>query len=255
VRVALCGLGKAGKEVAHTILENYPDIVLTAVFTRPGSNKIGKDLGNLLNRPKLGCPIRGIDETPEVFERNEVDVVIDFSNHVSSLQMMMFCHKYHVSMVACTTGYDKEELKFIKEITQENAFGLVFATNITLGVNVLMDLARSAAKQLPHFDYQVTERHHRNKTDPISATSINIAKSIKEALPEKYKKEVPVNAVRAGGYTGYHEVLIVGENERISIIHESFSRKAFAEGAIQAAYFIKSRRGLYDMLDVLNRPK
>lgn len=256
MKIALCGLGKAGKEVAATILDKYSEgITVSAIFSRSCSNKIGKDLGDFLNRPKTGCKVRSIDDTPQVFKEKAIDVVIDFSNHIISMKMMRFCQQYHVSMVACTTGYDDKEMQIIKEISQDGSFGLVLATNITLGVNVLMDLASNAAKKLPHFDYQVTERHHSLKTDPISTTSINIARSISQALPEQYKKEIPINAVRAGGYVGYHEVLMAGENERISIIHESFSRKAFAEGAIQAALFIKDHKGLYNMLDVLNADK
>jgi len=253
MRVALCGLGRAGKEVARTLLdEKNQDFSLACAFCRPGSEKANMDIGDLVHMPTAGILVKEIEEADEILATGNTDVVIDFSSHVASMQLMLSCQKYGVGLVVCTTGFDKEELAFMKELAQTKTFGLVYAPNVTLGVNVLINLAQNAARKLPEFDYQITERHHRNKVDPVSATAIKIADSVKRSLPCNDNKEVSINAVRAGGYIGYHEVLIVGENERISIIHESFSRRAFAEGAIRAAKFVKGKKGYYEMRDVLN---
>jgi 4-hydroxy-tetrahydrodipicolinate reductase len=255
MKVALCGLGRAGKEVARTLLdEKNPDLSLSCAFCRPGSNKADLDIGELVHMPPAGIPVKEIDEADEVFAAGETDVVIDFSSHVASLQLMMSCHKYGVGMVVCTTGFDREELEYMYELAQDHSFGLVYAPNVTLGINVLMNLAQNAARKVPEFDFQISERHHRAKVDPVSATAEKIAEAIQRALPEGDRRIIPINAVRAGGYIGYHEVLIVGDNEAITITHESFSRKAFAEGAIRAAKFIKGKTGFYGMRDVLNEP-
>ncbi len=253
MRIALCGLGRAGKEVARTLLdEKNPDLSLSCAFCRPGSDKAEKDIGDLVHMPTAGILVKEIEEADDIFATGNTDVVIDFSSHVASLQLMLSCHKYGIGMVVCTTGFDREEIAFMKELAQTKTFGLVYAPNVTLGVNVLINLAQNAARKLPEYDYHIAECHHRNKVDPISATAFKIEDALKKALPDGIERDIPISAIRAGGYVGYHEVLIVGDNERISIKHESFSRRAFAEGAIRAAKFVKGKKGYYEMRDVLN---
>ena len=135
MKVALCGLGRAGKEVARTLLdEKNSDLSLSCAFCRPGSNKADLDIGELVHMPPAGIPVKEIDEADEVFALGETDVVIDFSSHVASLQLMMSCHKYGVGMVVCTTGFDREELEYMYELAQDHSFGLVYAPNVTLGI-------------------------------------------------------------------------------------------------------------------------
>ena len=130
--------------------------------------------------------------------------------------------------------------------------GVVYAPNVTLGINVLMSLLKTVARALPFFDYQITEMHHSRKTDHPSGTAKRIAETLESELPDIPVSRIPINSVRAGGYIGVHEVLAVGEYEKISISHESFSRRAFAQGAMMAAEYVIGRKGWYYMEDVID---
>ena len=135
----------------------------------------------------------------------------------------------------------------------------MYAPNITLGVNVLMLLTNLTSSLLSNYDFQITEVHHKNKLDSPSGTAKKIAFEIQNGLKNKgitiSNTEIPINSVRAGGVIGRHEVMIVGEEDKIEISHESFSRKAFAQGAIKAAQFIHKKSGYYEMRDVLDLDK
>ena len=135
----------------------------------------------------------------------------------------------------------------------------MYAPNITLGVNVLMLLTNLASNILNNYDFQITEIHHKNKKDAPSGTAKKIAVEIQKGLRssgnEDKNAQVPITAVRAGGVVGKHEVMIIGEDDKIEISHESFSRRAFALGALRAVRFIKGKAGFYEMNDVLNLKK
>lgn len=252
MNVALCGLGRAGKEAAKAILD-HPDLKLAAGLCRAHSDVLGLDIGEIAQLPAMGAYAWSLDDVEDVFRTNKIDVVMDFSNPTASRALIRACHKYGVNAVICTTGFSESELAYFKGLAQDNSFGMVYAPNVTIGVNVLMSMSKVAALRLPDFDYQITEMHHRNKTDSPSATAKRIAGVLEQELNCTNENRVPINAVRAGGYIGYHEVLAVGEYERITIVHESFSRRAFAEGAIKAARFVLNRLGWYEMEDVLTR--
>lgn len=250
MRIALCGVGRAGCEVVRA-LHGRTDMHIVAALCRPDSGHAGRDLGELADIPFTGITVREISEIDEVFRELKIDVAIDFSNPTGSRLLLDACRKYGVSAVVCTTGFPDSELKWMKKIANEMSFGMVYAPNVTSGVNVLMDMARVAAQKLPDYDYEITEIHHKNKKDAPSATAKRIARALELELG---KTSVPVHAVRAGGYVGRHEILIVGEYEKVHIIHESFSRRAFAEGALRAAKFVVNKKGWYEMQDVLDAP-
>jgi 4-hydroxy-tetrahydrodipicolinate reductase len=252
MNVALCGLGRAGKEAAKAILD-HPDLKLAAGLCRGHSDSIGLDIGEIAQLPPTGAYAWSIDDVEDVIRENKIDVMIDFSNPAASRTLIRACHKYGVGAVICTTGFSDSELAYFKGLTQDDSFGMVYAPNVTIGINVLMSMSKVAATRLPDFDYQITEMHHRNKKDSPSATAKRIAGVLEQELSCAGDNRVPINAVRAGGYIGYHEVMAVGEYERITIVHESFSRRAFAEGAIKAARFIQNRVGWYEMEDVISR--
>ncbi|MEN6637533.1 MAG: dihydrodipicolinate reductase C-terminal domain-containing protein, partial [Clostridiaceae bacterium] len=114
---------------------------------------------------------------------------------------------------------------------------------------VLLAALKLVARALPSFDYHITETHHSKKYDIPSGTAKKLAAAVLEELPAG--TEVPIDAIRAGGYVGMHTVLLASDHERLSLTHESFSRLAFAEGALTAAEFICNRTGWYEMEDVL----
>jgi 4-hydroxy-tetrahydrodipicolinate reductase len=120
-----------------------------------------------------------------------------------------------------------------------------------------MLLSNIAASILNNYDFQVLELHHKTKKDIPSGTAIKLSKEIEHGLQSSgvFNKNIPVNGVRAGGVIGKHEVLIVGDDDQIKISHESFSRKAFASGAIKAVNYIYKKSGYYEMKDILDFKK
>lgn len=255
IKVCLSGLGKTGKEIAKVLLEQK-DIQLVAVICSPGSWKKGKELGEILGCRDTGIYVDSSDNLEHVIFQKKPDVVIDFSNAAAAVKNARVFARMKVNLVIGTTGFSDMDLKRLFILTRKYHSGIVYAPNITLGVNVLMLLTNLASSILNNYDFQITEIHHKNKKDAPSGTAKKIAAEIKKGVsasgPDGSAVNVPIHAVRAGGVVGKHEVLIVGEEDEILISHESFSRKAFAQGAIRTVKFICGKSGYYEMRDVLN---
>ncbi len=258
IKVCISGLGRTGKEIAKAII-NENGLNLVSAICSPNSKLLNKDLSNILGIDNTGIIIISSDNLEEVIFKNKPDVVIDFSNPKSALKNAVVFSKYKINIVIGTTGFSPYELKKLLVISRKYKNGIVYAPNITLGVNVLMLLTNLSASLLSNYDFQITEVHHKNKLDSPSGTAKKIACEINGGLKNIGKNtsmlEVPINSVRAGGVIGRHEVMIVGEEDKIEISHESFSRKAFAQGAIKAAHFIHKKSGYYEMRDVLDLEK
>ncbi|MDF2989181.1 MAG: dihydrodipicolinate reductase, partial [Eubacterium sp.] len=175
------------------------------------------------------------------------------------LKNAMIFSKYKINIVLGTTGFSQYDLKKIFVLARKYKNGIVYAPNITLGVNVLMLLTNLSASLLNNYDFQITEVHHKNKLDSPSGTAKKIAFEVQGGLKNTGVQisaaDIPINSVRAGGVIGKHEVMIVGEEDKIEITHESFSRKAFAQGALKAAKFIHKKSGYFEMRDVLDLDK
>ncbi len=251
LNVAICGIGRAGQEVIRTIVEKEKDMRVAAGFCRVGSSKVGRDLGLLSGVDRLGIEAMEVTEAARLLRDRFVDVVIDFSSPEASMVLLAACKKYSVPVVVCTTGYTDEDLHWLKNLAKDKSFGLVYAPNVTLGVNVLIEALKLIAQSLPFFDFQITETHHSKKADIPSGTAKIISQAIESELDPAYDQSIPINSVRAGGHIGIHEVMAAGENEEIVITHQSFSRRAFAEGAIRVARFISRRKGYFEMSDVI----
>ena len=253
IRVCLIGLGKTGKEVAKVLLEQH-DIRLVAAICSPGSAKAGKDLGVVIDSRDTGIIVEGSDRLEEIVFRTKPEVVVDFSKPEATIRNAVIFAKLRVNIVVATTGFSKISLKRLFILTRKYHVGIVYAPNITLGVNVLMLLANIASSLLNSYDFQITEQHHSRKKDIPSGTALKIAGEIEKGLLASgtVKENIPISAVRAGGIIGRHDVSIIGEEDRLEISHESFSRKAFAAGAISAVKFLYKKTGYYEMADVLN---
>ncbi len=249
MKIALCGLGKAGKEVALA-LQKRMDLELVCGLCRDNSTASKKTMGEIFNLPDLELPVYEIKDAKLAFALHRPDVVIDFSSKEATLRLLPLLVDQQVSIVICTTGFTPEELMNLQNYGKNKGIAVAYTPNVTIGINVMMNLAAIVAQCLPHFDYQITEMHHSKKADPVSGTAYKIEEALLKNLPED-KESIPINAVRAGGYIGYHEVLSVGQNERITIVHESFSRQAFADGAILAAEFIQERAGYFEMAEIV----
>lgn len=254
LRLAVIGLGRAGGEIARFLLEQ-PDVRLTGAFCSTGSPKAGKDLGELLNMRDTGILIKGEDMLREEMRRSRPDAVIDFSTPEGTLRHAEVLCPMRIRMVVGTTGFSDIALKRLRVLVRRHENGVVNAPNITTGVNVMMLLARLAAGLLNGYDFQITEMHHSRKKDAPSGTARKIAHEVERGLMDAGIGDptgrAPIQAVRAGGIIGVHEVLVVGEQDQIRITHESFSRRIFAEGALKAARYVAYRSGWFEMRDTL----
>ncbi len=258
IKVCLVGLGKTGIEIAK-VLQSIEDIKIVAAVCSPGSSKEGKDLGQVLGCADMDIPVESSDNIEQIVFRTKPDVAIDFTSPSATLRNARIFSRMKVNLVIGTTGFSDMSRKKLFVLTRKYHNGIVYAPNITLGVNVLMLLSNLASCILNNYDFQITEIHHKYKKDSPSGTALKIAGEIKKGLVHaginEDKISVPITAIRAGGVVGKHEVMIVGDDDKIEISHESFSRRAFALGAVKAVRFIYRNPGYYEMNDVLDLGK
>lgn len=258
IRVCISGLGKTGKEIAKVLMEQE-DIKLVSAICSPSSDKSGKDLGEVVGSGRTGIIVESSDNLEQIVFRTRPDVVVDFSGPEAALKNARVFSRMKVNIVIGTTGFSKLGLKKLLVLATKHRNAIVYAPNITLGVNVLMLLTNLASNILSNYDFQITEIHHKHKKDAPSGTAKKIAVEIEKGLLASGNSagsiDVPITAVRAGGVVGKHEVMIIGEDDKIEISHESFSRRAFALGALRAVRFAKGKVGYFEMSDVLNLKK
>ncbi|MBQ0099398.1 MAG: 4-hydroxy-tetrahydrodipicolinate reductase, partial [Firmicutes bacterium] len=193
--------------------------------------------------------------------KEKVDVIIDFSRPNSLDNILDYAIKNKINAVLCTTGYNEEDVKKIKSASEKIA--IFRSGNMSLGVNVLIDLVKKANLLLENFDIEIIEAHHNQKVDAPSGTALMIADSIKEQNPDNFytygrkgnvgkrdKKEIGIHAIRGGNIVGKHQVIFAGENETITITHEASDRGVFAVGAVKASKFLFNKdKGLFSMND------
>ena len=196
----------------------------------------------------------------------EADVVIDFSNAAAVDHLLDWCQEKQMPVVLCTTGLSEEQLKKVEDAAKRTA--VLKSANMSLGVNLLMELLQDAAKVLAPegFDMEIVERHHNQKVDAPSGTAIALADALNGALEEDYEyvydrsgqrkkrdsHEIGISAVRGGTIVGEHEVIFAGEDEVIEFKHTAYSKALFAKGAVAAAKFLAGKGpGRYDMSDVI----
>jgi len=255
IRVCLLGLGRTGKEIAKTLMEQE-DVKLVAAVCSPGSDKTGSDLGEVIGSRDTGIIIGGADKLEQIVFSSRPDVAIDFSSPEAALRNAKVLSRLKVNIVIGTTGFSKLAMKRLYVLADTYHTGIVYTPNITLGVNVAMLLANLASTLLSDYDFQITEVNHKNKKDLPSGTAKMMAAEVEKglarsnSLPEDF--QVPISAIRAGGTIGRHGVMIVGEEDQIEISHEAFSRKAYALGALRAVRFIHGKMGYFEMSDVLD---
>lgn len=196
---------------------------------------------------------------------DKADVIIDFSNPSALAGLLEFAVANSIPAVICTTGLNDAQINLIKNAAAK--IPVFFSANMSLGVNLICELAKKATKVLgDSFDIEIVEMHHNQKIDAPSGTALMIADSIKEELSEdiKYeydrhskrekrtKKEIGIHAIRGGTITGEHEIIFAGHDEIIKISHSARSKELFATGGINAAMFICGKpAGLYNMTDML----
>ena len=195
----------------------------------------------------------------------KVDVIIDFTHHSAIDSLLEYAKKISAPLVVATTGHNDKELELINEAAKEIA--IFKSANMSVGVNLIIELAKKAAALLQgDFDIEIIEKHHNQKLDAPSGTALMIADGISSVLDEKPeyiynrqpvkkvrgKNEIGLHAVRGGTIIGEHEVIFAGNNESITISHSAQSREMFANGALSAAKFICGKpAGLYTMKSLI----
>ena len=198
--------------------------------------------------------------------QEDFDLIIDFSVREAVDRLLDFAVEKKKALVLCTTGLSEEQEKKIEEASKH--IPILQSGNMSLGVNILLELVRIAAAKLYHegFDVELVEAHHRRKKDAPSGTALMLEKAVEEGIGEtlnkvyerqdkhqaREKREVGMLSVRGGTIPGIHEVIFAGEDEIVKIEHTAYSRKICAKGAITAAFFLLHKAaGKYDMTAVL----
>lgn len=192
----------------------------------------------------------------------DVDCIIDFSHHGATGELLAYALSERLPVVIATTGQTAEELRQIDAAAAD--IPIFRSANMSLGVALLKELARMAAKMMPEAEIEIIEKHHDRKLDAPSGTALMLAEAIREVRPESYpvcgrsgsgkrtREEIGIHAVRMGNIVGEHEVLIGTDNQTISVRHTAHDRALFAEGALAAAEFLlRQPAGLYDMDDLI----
>lgn len=242
MNIGLCGLGKAGRQfVEYTI--NNEKYCLKTVLCREESRTAGKtvtDITNLKTNDDLT-----IQRISEFSNSEHLDVLIDFSNSETTLKLVDICVKHKINLVICPTGFTDSQLGEIKDKATNNDIGIVFAPTLTIGINMLIDSVIKISSLFSDFDFEIVERHSKFKASPTKTAQI-ISNSI-------CRDSVPISSIRLDGYVGEHEVTATNGSERISIVHESFSREAFVKGSLIAADFIVNHRGYFEMRDIFKK--
>ena len=240
--------GKMGG-VVTAIAKNQDDIEIVAGFDINDENK-------------YGYPVY---KNPADF-KGEADVIIDFSHPDMLEGLLKFATETKTPVVVATTGLSdeqKEQMKKASEITP-----LFFSANMSLGVNLLIELAQKATKVLAdNFDIEIIEKHHNQKIDAPSGTALAIADSINDTLEsrkeyvydrhavrkKRTKNEIGIHAIRGGTIVGEHSVIFAGKDEIIELKHEAMSKEIFAVGAVAAAKYIAGKPAkMYNMQDLVS---
>lgn len=193
----------------------------------------------------------------------EADMIIDFSNHLGTAELLNYAVKRKLPVVIATTGHTDDELKMIEDAAKKTA--VFHSANMSLGVALLVELAVKTAAVMPDADIEIVETHHNRKLDAPSGTALMIANAIKKVREKaefklgragsvkREKSEIGIHAVRRGNIVGIHEVLVSTDSQTITLKHEAHSRALFAEGAISAAEFLLGKpAGLYDMNSIIS---
>lgn len=194
----------------------------------------------------------------------DVDVIIDFSHPSMLTSILEFAKSRGIPAVICTTGLSKEQVAEIKEASKE--VGIFFSANMSLGVNLIIDLAKKAAKVLENnFDIEIIEKHHNQKIDAPSGTALAIADAIADSVsyqPEytydrhsvrkkREQQEIGIHSLRGGTIVGEHDIVFAGTEEVIEIKHTATSKEVFAVGAVRAAAFMAGKKpAMYSMSDL-----
>lgn len=262
-RIAVAGAaGRMGRTIME-VCQSTPETRLAAALEAPGSSLVGSDAGELAGIGKLNIAVS--DDLAACSQ--EFDVLIDFTVPQATLAHLEQCRAAGKRMVIGTTGLDDAQKAAIKAASSDIA--IVFAPNMSAGVNLCFKLMEIAARCIGHdADIEIIEAHHREKKDAPSGTSLRMGEIVAHELNRNLqecavygregitgprdKNTIGFETIRAGDIVGEHTVMFALDGERIEVTHKATSRKTFASGAVRAAiWLMQQETGLYDMQDVL----
>jgi 4-hydroxy-tetrahydrodipicolinate reductase len=262
INVAIAGIsGRMGRALLEAVTA-AADMRLAAALDRVGSSTLESDAGALVGA-SLGVKVSA-DVSAAL---TGADVLIDFTRPEATLHHLQVCVEKKVGLIIGTTGFDAAGKAAIEQAAK--SIPIVFAPNMSVGVNLALKLLDMAARVLDEdFDIEITEAHHRHKVDAPSGTALRMGEVVANALGRDLKtcavygregvtgerdaRTIGFATVRGGDIVGDHTVMFAGIGERLEITHKASSRMTFALGALRAARFLSGKpEGLFDMQDVL----
>ena len=250
---------------------------MTDIILVGACGKMGKVIADCVSKRDDCKIVAGVDPLAEKYShfpvyascsdvKEKADVIIDFS-HPSALEgMLEYCVEKNVPVVIATTGIDEKHIEMINEASEK--IPVFFTYNMSLGVNLLAELAKKATAVLSNdFDIEIVEAHHNQKLDAPSGTAIMLADAINSTLDNEYsyeydrhskrakrpKKEIGMHAIRGGTIVGEHQIIFAGRDEIVTLSHSARSKEIFAVGSVNAAIFLKNQdKGIFNMSDMLS---
>ncbi len=246
MKILIYGIGgRMGVEIKKMALEGYKGSEIAA----------GVDVNPL--------SLENIPTYTDIYDVTEdFDCIIDFSHHSATKKLLEYATEKNVPVVIATTGHDDGEKQLIADAAEK--IPVFHSANMSLGVALLCELAKTAAKTFPDADIEIIEKHHNRKLDAPSGTALLLARSIqavrekafftfgRQGQAKRMPDEIGIHAVRMGNIVGEHEVIIGTDTQTLTLKHEAHSRSLFAEGAITAAAFMVGKSaGLYDMYSMI----
>jgi len=261
MKIGVTGInGRMGRTIAGLVIQDSV-AELTAAFSRKANDE---DVGEFLGFEKSG--VKATADLDSFIK--SCDAVIDFSSPALSLEVAKKCAEYRKVLVCGTTGFSENEKKDFAKNAENTV--IIWSSNMSLGVNLLMNLAEKVAGILHEdFDVEIVEMHHKNKVDAPSGTALSLGAAVakgrdvsleKNAImarvgkdAKRNKGEIGFATLRGGDVIGDHSVIFAGDGERIELTHKASNRDIFAKGAIRAAIWGSAKEpGFYSMRDVLS---
>jgi 4-hydroxy-tetrahydrodipicolinate reductase len=262
-RIAIAGAaGRMGRTLIEAVSSSDYDMTVTVATVLADDPNLGVDAGLLA----MGEPLGVLTSVDLAAAASDFDVLIDFTAPASTLQHLSICREQGKAMVIGTTGLSQQQQQQLSEIGD---IAVVFAPNMSVGVNLCLKLLQQAAEVLGDtVDIEIVEAHHRHKKDAPSGTALKMGEVIAQTLQrdlaevavygregitdERDRSTIGFSTIRAGDIVGEHTVMFASAGERIEITHKASSRMTFASGAVRAAHWVSAQApGVYSMQDVL----
>ncbi|WP_283150378.1 4-hydroxy-tetrahydrodipicolinate reductase [Silvimonas soli] len=261
LKIAIAGSsGRMGRMLLEAV-SAAPDCQLTVALDRAGSPALGQDATAFLGKTS------GVLITDDLQALAHADVLIDFTRPQATLEHLKVCREHGVSVVIGTTGFEPADKDEISAAAKD--ISIVYAQNMSVGVNLVFKLLEVAAKSLATgYDIEIVEMHHRMKVDAPSGTALRMGEVVAGALGRDLKEvavydregitgerdpsSIGFATLRGGDVVGDHTVVFAGMGERVEITHKASSRIIYSQGSLRAARFLADKpTGLFDMQDVL----